>query len=73
MIFGRSDQHANLQFKKATRWGSNPAVYMLNDYDKLLSLLFAKSAERDRKYRERKAAEQVQKINIAFPPIINNL
>lgn len=52
MIFGRSDQHANLQFKKATRWGSNPAVYMLNDYDKLLSLLFAKSAERDRKYTE---------------------
>lgn len=68
LIFGRSDQHANLQFKKATRWGSNPAVYMLNDYDKLLSLLFAKSAERDRKYTEQ-AKESREYIAVPKAPI----
>lgn len=50
LIFGRSDQHANLQMKSGSRWGSKPATFLLNDYDKLLSLLFAKSAERDRNY-----------------------
>ena len=50
LLFGRSDEHANLRQKSASRWGNKPATYLLNDYDKLLSVLFAKSAARDRNY-----------------------
>jgi len=50
LMFGRSDRHGNLSQKSGARWGNKPATFLLNDYDKLLSLLFAKSAERDRKY-----------------------
>jgi len=50
LLFGRSDQHGNLGQKTASRWGNKPATFLLNDYDKLLSVLFAKSAERDRNY-----------------------
>ena len=55
-----------------------PANILLNPFGKIEGKdhdrrSYQKETERDRKYRERKAAEQVQKINIAFPPIINNL
>lgn len=52
LLFGRSDQHATIQRKIHDRWGGAPATFLLSDYDKLLSLLFAKSAERDRKHTE---------------------
>lgn len=48
LMLGRSDQHASIQRKMIDRWGDSPTTYLLNDYDKLLSLLFAKSTERDR-------------------------
>jgi energy-coupling factor transporter ATP-binding protein EcfA2 len=50
LLFGRSDEHANNGQKMNSRWGRKPATFLLNDYTKLLSLLFAKSAERDRDY-----------------------
>lgn len=50
LLFGRSDLHANIGQKMNTRWGTKPATFLLNDYSRLLSLLFAKSAERDRNY-----------------------
>lgn len=50
LIFGRSDMYANIHEKLNSRWGRKPATFLLNDYDKLLSLLFAKSIERDRIY-----------------------
>src|SRR5690606_1611934 len=50
LLFGRSDEHGNNSQKRNSRWGKKPATYLLNDYMKLLSLLFAKSAERDRDY-----------------------
>jgi len=50
LIFGRSDEHANIQQKLGSRWGRKPVTFLLNDYEKLLSLLFAKTAERDRCY-----------------------
>jgi hypothetical protein len=52
LIFGRSDQHATVSRKIHDRWGGTPATFLLSDYDKLLSLLFAKSSERDRKHTE---------------------
>lgn len=50
LLIGRSDQYSSLQYKNGSRWGNKPATFLLNDYDKLLSLLFAKSSERDRNY-----------------------
>ena len=50
LLFGRSDQHANNGQKMNSRWGQKPATHLLNDYSGLLSLLFAKSSERDRDY-----------------------
>ncbi|MDP3443351.1 MAG: ABC transporter ATP-binding protein, partial [Ignavibacteria bacterium] len=48
LLFGRSDNLGTLAHKAQFRWGQAPATFLLNDYDKLLSLLFAKNAERDR-------------------------
>jgi hypothetical protein len=48
LLYGRSDNLGTVAHKAQFRWGKEPATYLLNDYDKLLSLLFAKSAERDR-------------------------
>jgi hypothetical protein len=48
LLFGRDDQYASLAYKLNSRWNDNPTTFLLNDFDKLLSLLFAKSAERDR-------------------------
>lgn len=58
LIFGRSDQHAAVDRKVHDRWGNTPATFLLNDYEKLLSLLFAKSSERDRKHTERTRQSQ---------------
>lgn len=52
LIFGRSDEHASAARKNQDRYGGNPATFLLDDYQKVLSLLFAKSSERDRKHTE---------------------
>lgn len=52
LVFGRSDEHAAVARKIHDRWGGKPATFLLSDYDQLLSLLFAKSTERDRKHTE---------------------
>jgi Protein of unknown function (DUF4435)/AAA domain, putative AbiEii toxin, Type IV TA system len=48
LLYGRDDQYGNVSYKLSSRWDNNPTTYLLNDFDKLLSLLFAKSTERDR-------------------------
>lgn len=50
LLWGRNDEHASVNRKVTDRWGSNPTTFLLNDFDKLLSLLFAKTIERDRKH-----------------------
>jgi energy-coupling factor transporter ATP-binding protein EcfA2 len=50
LLFGRDDEHASIARKIHDRWGNSPFTYLLNDFDQLLSLLFAKSAERDRQH-----------------------
>lgn len=52
LYLGRSDQHASLGRKVLDRWGGNPATHVLSDYDKLLALLFAKDADRDRRHTQ---------------------
>lgn len=68
LIFGRSDQHAAVSRKIHDRWGGTPATFLLSDYDKLLSLLFAKSSERDRKHTENTRQSQSY-IPVADAPI----
>ncbi|MEZ4885764.1 MAG: AAA family ATPase [Chitinophagales bacterium] len=50
--WGRFDQIAAIGRKMADRWGGKPATFLLNDYDKLLSLLFAKNSERNRQHTQ---------------------
>jgi energy-coupling factor transporter ATP-binding protein EcfA2 len=47
LFYGREDQRQTEQVKNIYRWGSTPETHMLNDYDKLLSALFAKTSKRD--------------------------
>ncbi|EHR71188.1 hypothetical protein BurJ1DRAFT_2353 [Burkholderiales bacterium JOSHI_001] len=58
LYLGRSDQHASLGRKIHDRWGGNPATHLLSDYDKLLALLFAMEAERDRSHTNQTRAQQ---------------
>lgn len=50
LLYGRSDQHAGIGNKRASRWGNEPTTFLLNDYERLLSLLFAKDNERNQNY-----------------------
>lgn len=45
-----NNQYANQSYKWSHRWGSRPETYMQNDYGKVLSTLFARTSERDKKY-----------------------
>lgn len=56
LLFGRSDRHASIDRKIHDRWGGSPATFLLTDYEKLLGLLFAKTAERDRLHTEKTRA-----------------
>lgn len=47
LLYGRLDQHATIGNRNNSRWGGEPATFLLSDYEKVLSLLFARSAERD--------------------------
>ncbi len=58
LLWGRSDQHGSVARKIHDRWGGNPATQILSDYDKLLSLLFAKDIERDRVHTENTRVQQ---------------
>lgn len=52
LLFGRADQHASIRNKNSSRWGNEPATFLLSDYEKVLSLLFARTAERDHRHTE---------------------
>lgn len=63
LYFGRSDQHASAGRKIHDRWGGNPATHLLNDYNRLLTLLFAKESERDRIHTQR------TRVTAAYVPV----
>ncbi|MES2124321.1 MAG: AAA family ATPase [Gemmatimonadota bacterium] len=50
LYLGRSDHHATLARKNQDRWGGSPATHLLSDYEKVLAVLFAKEADRDRQH-----------------------
>jgi energy-coupling factor transporter ATP-binding protein EcfA2 len=74
LLFGRHDEHASVARKVIDRWGSNPIAFLLDDYDNLLSLLFAKTAERDREHtRQTKATGSYVPVPDAPIDVISNI
>ncbi|WP_181316556.1 DUF4435 domain-containing protein [Photobacterium iliopiscarium] len=47
-----SYQYANKDYKWGNKWGGNPETFMQQDYGKVLSTLFATTAERNSKHAE---------------------
>lgn len=51
LLWGNENpQYANIQHKWGHRWGGRPETHMQDDYGKVLSTLFARNADRDRKH-----------------------
>lgn len=59
LLFGREDQYALPNYKWGTRWGDDPEIFMLDDFDKLLSTLFARTTKRDREHSTETKEKQV--------------
>jgi len=57
--YGREDMGEYPYVIISNRWGNNPETHMLQDYGLLLSTLFARATERDRKYTKSAQANQV--------------
>jgi energy-coupling factor transporter ATP-binding protein EcfA2 len=69
LLFGSPVQVQGIAWTKNNyRWGRNPANFLLNDFDQLLSLLFAKTNERDRLHTQQ-TKEQQTYIEVAESPI----
>ena len=53
LLWGNENpQYANQQHKWGHKWGGRPETFMQNDYGKVLSTLFATTADRDRKHSD---------------------
>ena len=53
LLWGNENsQYASMQYKMSHKYQNRPETFMQNDYGKVLSTLFAKSAERDRNHTE---------------------
>ena len=50
LFYGIEGEDAQVAHKHGQRWGSNPETHLLNDFDKLLSTLFARTSKRDREH-----------------------
>ncbi|MCY6489096.1 DUF4435 domain-containing protein [Leptolyngbya sp. GGD] len=60
LLWGNEDsKYANNQFKWNHRWQGKPETFLQNDYGKVLSNLFARSADRDRRHSEETRLKQV--------------
>jgi ATPase subunit of ABC transporter with duplicated ATPase domains len=53
LLWGNEDsRYASNQYKWSHRWQGKPETFLQDDYGKVLSNLFARSADRDRKHSE---------------------
>jgi energy-coupling factor transporter ATP-binding protein EcfA2 len=69
LLFGSPVQTQGIAWTKNNfRWGRNPANFLLNDFDQLLSLLFAKANERNRVHTQQ-TKEQKTYIEVPESPI----
>lgn len=58
LFYGIEDQAGSVAHKRGHRWGSNPETHLLNDYNQLLSTLFARTSKRDREHSKATKATQ---------------
>ncbi len=58
LFYGIESEDARVAHKHGQRWGSNPETHLLNDFDKLLSTLFARTSKRDREHSKATKASQ---------------
>jgi hypothetical protein len=69
LIWGHEQsQYANLAYKLSHRWGGRPETFLQNDFGKVLSTLFARSADRNRKHTEQTRLTQ-QYVPVPDAPI----
>ncbi len=68
LMYGRHDQYASVERKLNDRYGNSPETFLLNDYDFLLSNLFAKSAKRDSDHTKETKLKQTY-ISVPDAPI----
>lgn len=69
LLWGNENpKYANVAHKWGHRWGNRPETFMQQDYGKVLSALFAASAERDRKHSDETRVKQ-QYIPVEDSPI----
>lgn len=59
LFYGYENPGASAAHKHGHRWGSNPETFLLNDFDKLLSTLFARTSIRDREHSKATRENQV--------------
>ncbi|MEI6314424.1 MAG: DUF4435 domain-containing protein [Syntrophus sp. (in: bacteria)] len=69
LLWGNENScYANQAHKWGHRWGGRPETFEQNDYGKVLSTLFAKSADRDRRHTQETRSSQ-QYIPVPDAPI----
>jgi ABC-type cobalamin/Fe3+-siderophores transport system ATPase subunit len=73
LFFGYLGPNAALHHKGGHRWGGNASTHLLNDFEFLLSTLFAKTTRRDREHAKATQAQQayIPVENSAIDIIIN--
>ena len=67
-FYGREDVHGNPTTKRGSRWGNNPETHLLNDFDQLLSTLFARTAKRNHDF-VKKVEEQKCYFKVPDSPL----
>ncbi len=63
-FFLEDDPSSNLLLKVDQRWGHNPNTFLLNDYDKLMVLLYTEEFETYMKFKQECEAGQLGKMPI---------
>jgi len=73
LYYGRSDGNYQIIHKKISRWNKNLVTTQLNDYEKLIILLFAKENVRNSEYvnKSRKSTDKVDIPESYIDQIIN--
>lgn len=68
LFYGLENEGAQVAHKHGHRWGNNPETFLLNDFDKLLSTLFARTSKRDREHSRTTKATQAY-VEVEDAPI----
>lgn len=59
LLYGTYENYGSIGSKIRDRWGNSPETFLLNDFDKVLSILFAKSTKRDSEHSKQTKQQQI--------------